>query len=80
MRVQPLSDVGDHVGVGHGVPHPVGPDDDELPLGVEAKSLDLRHNTDNLFPGRFFVLGFEEKVAKTSGRDEDPANPESNLF
>ncbi len=72
---QLVLDVRDHLLVGHGVPHPVGSNDDELPARVELEALNLRHGADDLLPGRFLVLGLEQEVAEASSRDQNSTNP-----
>ena len=79
VRAESLTDVVDHVGVAHGIPHTVGGNNDKFPLNLHVEALYLRNGTDHLFPGGLFMLGFEKKVAKTSGGDKDTANSEKKI-
>ncbi len=58
VRVESLADVGNHVGIAHRVPDAIRADDDEFPLAVQVKGLDLGHDADHLLPRRLLHLGF----------------------
>lgn len=77
LFLDPTSDRRDHLVVGHGIPHAVSGQDEELPLLVELERLNLRHCTDDLLPRRLVDFALEQEVAKASRWDQHTANPET---
>ena len=66
---QPTLDKVGHLGVGHGVPDPIGAYDHKLPIRVQLEGLDLGYHADDLFPGWFVLFRLEEEVPETPGGD-----------